>query len=306
LDCGIKDELFADVDNRRDQAMNPAMATRPHAQMFTASTMGTAESLALNMAVETGREAVEAGRSTGVAYFEWSADEDDDPGDPATWWRCMPALGRTITLEVVEHAYQTLPIGEFKRAYLNIPTATDERVIPQVAWDAVCSPSVEATADVFALDVNPERTAAGIVAVGAGPVVEVVDYRTGVAWLVDRCEEIHGRYGASFVADKNGPAGGFIEELERRELPVLALDSRDMQHASGGFFDAVIDGGVQVRQNGDLDAAVACAAKRPVGDSWVWGRKSSRGDVSLLVAASMGLWVVLHPEAVAEPSISFI
>lgn len=290
IDLGVKDELFADVDMRRDQALNPAMATRPFAQEVTASTMGTSESLALNAEVAAGRAAVEEGRTNGVAYFEWSASPDDDPSHPATWWRCMPALGRTITLEVVEHAYATMPLEEFKRAYLNIPTASDDRVIPAAIWMAVCRPDIEATGEMFAFDVNPDRTAAGIVAVGGGPVVEVVDYKPGTGWLVERIVELHHRHHAPFALDPKGPAGSFIEELDREKVSLVELDSKDFPRACGSFYDRVLEQRIAVRQNSDLDAAVAGAAKRPVGDAWVWGRKSSRIDISLLVAATVGVW----------------
>lgn len=290
LDLGIKDELFADADMRRDQAMNPAMATRPHAQAITASTMGTAESLALNAEVDAGRAAVENDLDRGVAYFEWSAWPEDDPSDPQTWWRCMPALGRTITLEVVEDAYRRMSLEEFKRAYLNIPTASDDRVIPAAVWARVCDPEVEATAGIFAFDVNPERSAAGIVAIGAGPIVEVTDYRPGTGWLVPRIEELSLEYGAAFALDRNGPAGSFVDELKRRKVKLIDLEPRDMPRACGSFFDKVTDDQIAVRQDYDLDAAVAGAVKRPVGDAWVWGRKPSKVDISLLVAASVGLW----------------
>ena len=74
VDMAVKDELFADTDNRRDQALVPAMATKAAAQILTLSTMGTDESLPLNRAVERGRAAAEAGAADGIAYFEWSAD----------------------------------------------------------------------------------------------------------------------------------------------------------------------------------------------------------------------------------------
>lgn len=291
LDLGVKDELFADADMRRDQAMNPAMATRPLAQALTASTMGTAESLALNAEVTAGRSAVMEDAATGMAYFEWSAGAEDDPGDPATWWRCMPALGRTIMLEVVEDAYRKMPLEEFKRAYLNIPTASDDRVIPAASWAAVCDSAVEATAGVFAVDVDPERSASGIVAIGAGPIVEVVDYRPGTGWLVERLVELWNTYGVPIVLDRNGPAGSFVDELTRRRVRIIELDPRDFTRACGSFFDRVLDRSVTVRQNYDLDVAVAAAAKRPVGDAWVWGRKSSKSNISLLVAATVGVWV---------------
>lgn len=295
LDLGVKDELFADADMRRDQAMNPAMATRPHAQAITASTMGTSSSLALNAEVSAGRQAVEDDLDRGIAYFEWSASPEDDPADPQTWWRCMPALGRTITLEVVEDAYRRMPLEEFKRAYLNIPTAADDRVIPTAAWAAVCSESLEATAGMFAFDVNPERTSAGIVAVGEGPIVEVVDYRPGVGWLADRIVELQAKYGVPFAVDRRGPAGSLVDELDRQRVQLVEIDSLDLPRSAAAFYDAVMTGAVKVRSNRDLDAAVAGAAKRPVGDAWAWGRKSSKVDISLLVASSLGLWAFQNP-----------
>jgi hypothetical protein len=292
VDLGVEDELFADVDMRRDQALIPAMSTRAHAQILVASTMGTGNSVALNTKVEQGRAAVEQSKSTGIAYFEWSAHPEDDPADQAVWWRCMPALGRTIGLEAVEHAYTTMPLGEFKRAYLNIPTATDERAIPQTAWDLVNEPNVEATADVFGIDVNPERSAAGIVAGGKGPVLEVVDYRASVGWLVPRCKELHATYRVPFVLDGSGPAASFVTELEGAGVPVIVLKPQDAVRATGLFYDKVVTTDVKVRRHDDLDAAVAGAAKRPVSDAFTWGRRSSRVDITLLVAATCALWVV--------------
>lgn len=307
VDLAVKDELFADADMRRDQALIPAMSTKPHAQSLTASTAGTSESVALNAAVAAGRAAVEADKGTGVAYFEWSADQDDDPADPEVWARCMPALGRTISLEVVEHAWTTMEQrpDEFRRAYLNIPTASDERVIPAGAWAAVCDPEVEAEATVFAFDVNPERDRAGIVAAGAGPTVEVMDYQNGTGWLVSRIVGLHNKYRVPFAVDRNGPAGNFADELEREGVPLIALDAPKVAQACVSFYDSVIDGAIRVRQDFDLDAAVAAAAKTSVGDSWRWGRKSSRFDISLLMAASIGQWAVQHVPAEMEPFVAF-
>ncbi len=207
----------------------------------------------------------------------------------------MPALGRTIMLEVVEDAYGTMTIDGFRRAYLNIPTAADERVISQAAWEQVRDANVEATGELFAFDCNPERSSAGIVAVGAGPIVEVVDYHPGTGWLIDRICELSTRYHARFAADARGPAGSFIPELRRRGVTIIEVESADMPRAAAAFYDLVIDEQVKVRANADLDSAVAGAAKRPVGDQWAWGRKSSKIDISLLVAASIATWVQPAP-----------
>lgn len=134
LDQATIDEAFADEDDRREQGILPAMATRADAQLFVFSTMGTGRSAYLNRKVAAGRAAVEAGTTVGIAYFEWSAEDDADPDDPATWWATMPALGHTITEATVRHARLTMTDGEFRRAYLNQQREHDDRWLPPGAW----------------------------------------------------------------------------------------------------------------------------------------------------------------------------
>lgn len=291
VDLGVKDELFADYDDRRDQAMIPAMATRAAAQILTASTMGTDESFPLNRAVERGRQAVTAGTTSGIAYFEWSADPDDDADDPATWRRCMPALGWTQSEAVIVHARATMTDGEFRRAFLNQQTKAEDRVIPGVNWAAVCADDVRPGGPlVFSLDVNPERNAGSVVAAAAG-VAELVDYRPGVGWLVGRAKEVNDRHGPGrWRVDAAGPAGSLIPELERAGLAVQAVTPKEMVAACGQFYDGVMDGKVRVRHHSKLDEAVAGAAKRSVGDAWAWTRRNASTDVCPLVALTLALW----------------
>lgn len=291
VDLGVRDEFFADVDDRRDQALVPAMATKAAAQVLTTSTMGTDESLPLNRAVARGRQAVLDDVRGGIAYFEWSAGVDEDPDDPATWWSCMPALGHTITERVVEHARQTLTDGEFRRAFCNQLTKADERVLPVVAWDAVCDPHVGPQGGlVFALDVNPERSAASIATAGAGPVGELVDYRPATGWVVARAKELDGRHGPTrWMVDVKGPAGSLISDLETAGLDVVPVNAQVMVEACGQFYDAVIGGTVRIRQHIKLDEAAAGAAKRRVGDAWAWARKSADADISPLVALTLAV-----------------
>ncbi len=295
LDLCIKDELFADYDDRRDQAMIPAMATRATAQMLTASTMGTDDSLPLNRAVERGRLAVDLDQRSGIAYFEWSAGEDDDPDDPATWWACMPALGYTQTVGVIAHARSTFTDGEFRRAFQNLHTRADERLIPAKAWDAVCGTDVAPSAPLtFALDVNPERSAGSIVAASGGttPTAELVAYEHGTDWLVPWAvsrKDTHGT-NAAWVVDSTGPAGSLIPEMEREGLNVVAASARDLINACGQFYDGVIEASLRIRRHSRLDEAAAGAARRQVGDSWAWTRRNAATDISPIVAATLALW----------------
>ena len=290
IDLGVKDELFADYDDRRDQTLIPAMATRAAAQILTTSTMGTDESLPLNRAVDRGRQAVADGVTSGIAYFEWSADPAEDPDDPATWWRCMPALGFTQTEGVIVHARGALTDGEFRRAFLNQQTKADDRVIPGAAWSAVCGDAAPEGSLTFSIDVNPERSAGAIVAAAPG-VAELVDYRGGTGWIAARAQELAGRHGGDgWAVDAGGPAGSLIPELERAGLEVRAVTAREMVAACGQFYDSVIEGNVRIRHHPKFDEAVAGATKRSAGDAWKWARKSASADISPLVAATVALW----------------
>lgn len=289
IDLAVKDELFADYDDRRDQALIPAMATRRYAQILAVSTMGTEESVVLNALVDKGRASVEAGKTDGLAYFEWSAPEDDDPDDPDTWWRCMPALGHTIDESVVRNAREITTDNGFRRAWLNQRTKSDDRVIPQSLWDAVCDPNVSPAGRlVFAVDVADQGAAVVACSAGSKPVLEVVEPRLPVGRLVGRCTDLNRNHsGAAWVIDSQGPASRFAADLERAGLRVVTYGPRQVIDACGSFVDAVLDEGVRIRSHWALDEAVAAAAKRAVGDAWAWTRKNSNGNIAPLVAATL-------------------
>lgn len=290
LDFAMVDELFDDQDGRRHQALIPAMATKPFAQILTASTMGTPSSVAWNAKVQLGRASVEANRSSGIAYFEWSADPDADPEDPATWWSCMPALGHIQSERTIRDAFDQLELNEFRRAFLNIPTMGMDEVIPAPSWAQVCSPLVEVTAQVLALDCDPDRKRAAIVAAG-GRALEVVDVRNGTGWVVDRCVELHHRFNVPIAVAAAGPAGAFVAPLRERGVEVTEVPARDEARAAQLFLDSVVNLNIEVRSDDDLDDAVRAATKRPSGDGFSWGRKNSQRDISSLVAASIGLFL---------------
>lgn len=294
IHLGVKDEYFADTDNRRDQALIPAMATRVDAQVVACSTMGTDASEPWNRLVEQGRAAVAARRREGVAYFEWSVPEDEDIDDPKAWWTYMPAMGHTIDESVIRDARLIMTDGDFRRAFGNQQTKVDDRVIPAHLWHAVCDPKAMAEGRlVFALDATPERTAASVVVCSDSQVIEVVEHRRtdSPTWLVEFAQGLAARHrDPLFVVARRSPAGALLEDLEAANLRVLVVEPSDETTASALMFDAIVDGTVTVRSEPVLDAAVAGVAKQLVGDSFKWSRKSSAVDISPLVGATLALW----------------
>ena len=290
---GFIDEAFADVDDRREQALLPAMATCPDAQLWVVSTAGTDESAYLNRKVLTGRECAVKG-SGRIAYFEWSAPDGCDADDPAVWAECMPALGHTISTAAVEHARATMPDGEFRRAYLNIWTRNDERVIPGSLWDRVQSDAAPDGRLVFAVDVTLDRSMASIVAADETGCVEVVDNRAGVDWLPDRIAELTERHRAPVALDAYGPAGVLADVLEERKITPIRYTTRDACFAANLFYDEIVNGTARVRPHDALTLAVAAAEKKPLGSSWLWARMNPRADLSPLHAATIAYHAARH------------
>jgi phage terminase large subunit-like protein len=295
LDLAVVDEAFAH-DNRLEQSLKPAMITREQPQLWIISTAGTASSTWLRSKVDRGRESCSTGEASGMAYFEWSAGDDDDPTADATWLACHPALGHTISLEALRADFASMELAEAERAYLNRWTsAAVASPIPVSTWNRREDTALELGDDlVFALDFTPDRSSASIVA--AGPAgdrngVELVDHRKGTDWVVSRCIELHDRWKPrALVVDGAGPAASVIPDLEAAGIPVVVSGSRDMASACGRIYDAVINDKLRHRGQPPLTAAVTGSAKRKLGDAWAWSRSSSAVDISPLVAATLALW----------------
>jgi phage terminase large subunit-like protein len=117
LDLAVIDEAWAQTDDHLEQAMRPAMMTRD-AQLWVVSAAGTEKSAYFRGKVEDGRARAEMGVTENGCYIGYSAADDEDPGDPATWWRRMPALGITVSEETVKADFELMDLPEFRRAYL--------------------------------------------------------------------------------------------------------------------------------------------------------------------------------------------
>jgi hypothetical protein len=237
LDQAVMDEIWHDVDDRREQGLRPAMITKPEAQLLVCSTAGTVQSVILNRKIEAGRRAVAEDSGHGVAYFEWSAPEDWDPDDWGSYFGFMPALcpsppcqcdpdGRwrhTITLDVLRAERASMDLAEFKRAYGNVTASVQDlrwQVVPESEWRArhmADMPSPEQFA--LSVTVAPDLSRAHICK--AGPIgeglfgVAVVDSREGVSWLTDRLyERCAQQTPLAVVVDRNSAAEQVWLEVE--------------------------------------------------------------------------------------------
>ena len=316
IDLAFIDEAFSQVDDRLEQAFSPAMITRPEPQQWVVSTMGTDSSAFLNRKVRQGRETVDDPDSL-TAYFEWSLDPDADPTDESLWPSFMPALGHTITVDSIRGELFKFRdnMGEFKRAYCNIPTAQIEDTIFDMSKWVLLADSDAASRSLsnkqLAVDMDPERTMVSLVMAGVRDVdqvlqVEVVD-QLSPGRALDRIVDLVRRYQLrSVVIDPAGPANALIAPLERENVRVVTLTGRDMSVACGGLYDLVNSDQLRHLPDNALTDAIVGAKRRRLGDGWALDRRHSSVNISPLVAAALALWGCSTSKPDVQPSVFFL
>lgn len=333
LDLGVMDELFAHIDDRLEQAFSPAMLTRPMAQLWWASAGGTEKSVPLNKKREQGRALIEELWRTGVhtrtAYFEWFAPEDMPRDDPATWRAALPALGHTVTEDVIRAELETLDPAEFDRAYLNRTRKAappPDPNIPRSTWPGVVDKASKPVPGsvALALDVSQDRQRAAIAAASLLPDgrvhLEVVAHRPGTDWVVPAMARLHRLWQpvAVAVASAGAPAGSLIDDLiaagidvpkdkakpQRGDLAVMR--SGDITEACGQLADAMRQGTLVHLDQVPLTAAVTGARTRRNGDAWTLDRTKSLVDISPLCAATFARWalVIRGPHVIEDYDIA--
>lgn len=306
LDEGHIDEAFAHIDNRIEQAMRPAMVTKPDAQLWVLSAAGDGDSTYLLGKVDDGRARIQSpSPRSRVAYFEWCAPEDADADDPAVWSLCMPAKGHTISQATIEAERDSLPDDEFRRAYLGqwLTRKTRPWVIPAASWNDCAIGEDEVEWDglpIWSVDVSPDRAASAVGFAartpGARAWLEVVAHQPDTAWVVPYLAKLRATYGGNVVAiDGSGAAGALQPDLEDEGFIVRRLGLREKRDACGALYDDVLDGKVLHGGDTDLDTAVASAAKTKSGDAFVWGRGISLDDITPLYVVTLArfVWVEL-------------
>ncbi len=251
IDEAYLDEVFALQDFRLEQAFGPAMITRANKLLLWTSTAGwLGGSPYLEAKIRAGRAAAESGRTSGTAYFEWSAPQDADPGAEETWLGCMPALcpdapcrcgggawRHTVTVRDIRREYQRAldqgTLNEFRRSYLNqwVPKDAPDAwtVVPEHAWRHLADPGSNPDVSrglvlACAFSHGADRAAVGLAGWRADGLlhVEVADYRPGTAWAAPWLADRWGRYNvAAVVVDGGGHEGTVIKHLERERVTVV-------------------------------------------------------------------------------------
>lgn len=222
--------------------------------------------------------------------------------DPVLWAQANPAYPHRISAESIARELALLDPRSFAVERLGIgdwPT-TDPRakgVLDTDRWAALVHPGSEIVGPVrLAVDVAPDRSRTAIGVAGLrddGKLhVEVVAHREGVTWAAQAIADIVAKQGIREPVrlDAVGPVGTLVPLLVALGVNVKTFTAAEYVQACTGLYDAITESRVHHLGSMELNAAVAGVTTRPLGDSWVWGRRKATVDISPLVAVTLAAW----------------
>jgi phage terminase large subunit-like protein len=284
-------------------ALMPSLSARKNPQIWYTSSPGDYLVAPCEQLARIRRRAVRGGDPS-LAFFEWSAPYDEngqllvERDDPRVWAQANPALGIRITHEQTANELRSIPT-KFDIERLGVgrwPFEDDgERVIPAEIWEASLDPDSDVLDPVaFSIDMTPERSHVAVAVAGRRTDnrqhVEVVEHRGGTRWVKDevvRLQATHNSLG--FWIDRRSPAGSLMAELQEAGVEVREMSTTDVVKACGNLYDAALEDRLVHIGQPTLDAALAAARKRRLGDAWAWDRTRSNADICPLVAVTNAL-----------------
>jgi hypothetical protein len=317
LDMPVIDEAWSRESMRTEAGLRPAMLTRKWRQLWVCSMIPGLSKAApgswpyLTHKRQIGQARADAGVTEGVAYFEWSADENMDPTDPATWWTCMPALGHTIDERAVRDDLDAMDLVDFCAEYLGW-APMDEKprwsVIPRDTWVRFADPgSYVLGRPALAVEIAEDRSQAWIGSVGKRadgqwhveiiePGYKIAPGAAGTSWVEPRLFELIDTHKpVTTVVDPRRPAASLIVALKNRGHDVLTPNAREIAAACGRFYDRATgenDENERVWHLGqpELDRALAAAKTWDLGEGlFTFVRKGTASIISPLYLVVLGM-----------------
>jgi hypothetical protein len=263
------------------------------------------------------RDRGRAGDASRLAWLEWTPEGSDDPDTAAgidldgrrAWAASNPGIGFRdgLNLESLSADREGLDDDSFGRECLSIWPALAEVDVDSAfgagKWQdcaVECDPPIPAVVGV-AVSLDRGWSSIGAVSGDRRPHLGSVLRAPGTAWVAAEARRIQDRYEIDVILDDHGPASTLKAEFDDLGVRYTATRTGEYLDACAQIFDLVQNKAVEHGNYDDLNAAVAAAGKRSIGERWAWSRKS--GDTSMLEAVTLALW---GASRVAEPSAIFV
>jgi phage terminase large subunit-like protein len=310
-DVQIIDEAFAFTQEQQD-ALAPTQIAVDNPQTIYTSTppLKGSEGAVMYML----RDRADKGGDDSLGYRDWGLggwleDLTDTQIESEDNWA---ATNPRVSLDAMRKLRRKLGKTGFARESLCVwpkKIASGNDVIDPQTWaargDADSRPG---EALVLAVDVSPGGRSAAIATSGRredGRLhVKVVDYRSGVQWVIPRLLELVEKWSPKkLMLDPNGPAGALIADIVEAgiEIPhgrgdtVIAqrfglelISGQEMSQACGALVNDLTEDRIRHADQGALNDAVSQASVRSsVDGTWKWDRRDAAGDICPLVAVTV-------------------
>jgi hypothetical protein len=314
-DVNVIDEAFAYTPEQAE-ALGPTLIARPNAQIIYLSSpplKGDEGQVMYEL-----KDRAEAGGDDSLGYRDWGleGDLDDravDIEDVQNWAKSNPALGLgRVTLETIRRLRRMLSANNgrgFAREVLGLwpKRITGGGAIDMVQWAKLLDGASRRDGDIaIAVDIAPERDYAAIAMYGIRTDgfghLQIVDYRPGTDWLLDRIVEWREALDPVAIGMGRATAASLEVELkklgiQRPEVPeeplrgeLAVTNATEMTAATGQLLDAVRQSTLRHTGQQELDASAAGAKTKVLGDTLAWARKDASADTSPLVAVTLARW----------------
>lgn len=254
----------------------------------------------------------DGGSDPSSGLFEYSAPDDCDIWDREGWAMANPSMGypggpteATIAsmASMVGKPGEGMPEHKFRTENLcQWVTVAAEGPFPSEALEQCLDDESEIAPDsplYVSIDTSKDRSMTYAAVAGwrqdGLPHVEVFAQRAYTDWVPSfLATGLNFSPDAVIVQGRGSHASSLIDFIEKEGVEVTRCEGTNLTSACGQFYDRVIQGNIRWGTQPVLTLAMAEAAIKTMGDSWVWNRDKSPVDIAPLCAATFALWGLVN------------
>lgn len=300
-DLVIIDELREHHDDDAYAALIYTMSARLNPQGWLVSNAGDASSVVLNRIRDNAYKDIANGKPANTLWMEWSAVPNSAVDDREAWRMANPALGHTISIDVLEGRMSDRPNVIRTELLCNwvdtLINAFDmERWAESYDNDLVIAPGHPTW---LAVDFNWERTECVLVGVQQFPNGDlgcglIQHWKSDTAMdampIAGEVAKWAKEFSVRNVSMMRDGAAHIAPLLQQSRIPVFVVNMAIFAQGCDELVGALSGGRLKHRGQQILTDHVAASSRQPLGDSsWRIGRRDAQSSVQAAVALAMAV-----------------
>jgi phage terminase large subunit-like protein len=289
------------------EAVTFTMNARPNAQMLTVSNAGDKHSKVLNDL----RDKALANVSPSLGWLEWSAHPSRKADDPKGWVEAVPALGYTMSEEILKHSLATSEPLTFRVEVLCQFVDNLASPFEIGAWDKCKDESiviVPGAVTFMAFDKSYTNKHAVLV---VGQKVDDMRVKVKVLELWNTATPLDDRQVASDInahilrfRPKVLMYDHYVSEnvasyLKAAGVTLLDVSGKSQNEASNRLAQLMSHGQILHANEPILNEAISACATKINDYGWKLVRRKSAGEICAAISVAMVAWYASRPQAVA-------